>query len=47
MFHGNTEGAQHVAMYLGGGRSYSFGSNPPGERAGTTGRRRSAVVLLE
>jgi peptidoglycan hydrolase-like protein with peptidoglycan-binding domain len=33
VFHGNTEGAQHVTMYLGGGRSYSFGSNPPGERA--------------
>jgi len=33
VFHGNTEGAQHVTMYLGAGRSYSFGSNPPGERA--------------
>lgn len=33
VFHGNTEGEQHVTMYLGGGRSYSFGSNPPSDRA--------------
>ena len=31
VFHGNTEGAQHVTMYLGNGRSYSFGSDPPKE----------------
>ena len=31
VFHGDTEGAQHVTMYLGNGRSYTFGSTPPKE----------------